>query len=259
MSSDLLTSTIPYLAVIGISDALAFYAAYLSFSVWRGLSVTIYRSRALWTGMLAILIGLTGTASGNVGAVPQPFYPVAAIAAYGFLYPIAIFVLYFWIDRTLATIIRLDYLRRDLLAWRRFRFIYWAFAAASFVFYYFGQDYLQTLPLPSIAVAAFLITYVVPWGYAAVGFIVGRRRTSDMTFRLHLKWFGLFLASIAFITVIYGLTSDRFTSSLSDVLIAYSLYKMARYLVPSQRLKLDDNLTKEKSAGPGETQQLGAA
>jgi hypothetical protein len=242
MSSDLLTSTIPYVGVVVITDALAFYAAYLSFSVSRGLSVPIYRSRAIWTGILAILLGLGLTASGNVGSfIPQPYYLVAIVAVYGILYPLAIFVIFFWIDRTLAMVIRLDYLRRDLLGWRRFRFVYWAFAAAALVSYAFFSLPPPNLPssIAIILIVAPSLLYALPLGYASIALVLGGRRTRDNTFRLHAKWFGLATASIVVVVVWANFTTDPFIGSLPYILIGYCLYKMARYLVPSHRLKLD--------------------
>jgi hypothetical protein len=245
MSSDFLTSTIPYLAVIGISNVLVLYAAYLSFSVWRGLSVPIYRSRAIWTGVLAVLLGLTSITSGNVNALfPAPYSLVGIVAVYGILYPLAIFVLFFWIDRTMAMIIRLDYLRRDLLGWRRFRFVYWGFAAGSFVFYLLGNPILLPNPTPTdvfVFGGVLSLTYAVPWGYASLALVVGRRRTRDATFRLHLKWFGLCIASIVFAGLTYSLIPDPFIGNLPFVLIAFCLYKMARFLVPAQRLNLNES------------------
>jgi hypothetical protein len=47
MPGDFLISTVPYLGLIAVRELGFAYAAYLSLSVWRGLSVPIYRSRAL--------------------------------------------------------------------------------------------------------------------------------------------------------------------------------------------------------------------
>lgn len=264
MSSDLLTSTVPYLGVIGITDALLLYAAYLSFSVWRGLSVPAYRSRAIWTGMLAIILGLGLTASGNVSLfTPRPFYLLVVIAVYGILYPFAIFVFYFWVDRTLSTIVRLDYLRRDLLGWRRFRYVYWVFAAGAFVTYFLflaaaTPASSDTLVLLVIQVVSSSV-YFVPFGYASLALIVGVRRTKDTTFRLHLKWFGFAIASLLIIVIVNNFTPDPFIGSLPYVPVSYSFYKMARSLVPAQRLKLEDKVVRAETApaGPDSTTSQG--
>lgn len=266
MSSDFLTSTIPYFGVIGISDALLLYAAYLSFSVWRGLSVPVYRSRAIWNGMLAIILGLGLTASGNVGLFsPRPYYLLVVIAVYGILYPFAILVLYFWVDRTLSTIVRLDYLRRDLLGWRRFRYLYWAFAAGALVSYFL---FISTAPPASSDALVLLVlnivssaVYVVPFGYATFALVVGVRRTRDTTFRLHLRWFGFTIASLVIIVVVYTLTPDPFIGSLPYLPVSYGFYKMARSLVPVQRLNLEDRVMGAKAApaGPDSTTSQGAS
>jgi hypothetical protein len=227
MSSDFVSSTLPLIVIAVASDAIIFYAAYLALSVWRGLAVPIYRSRALWTAFLAILFSFAAPFSVNVDTIfPEAYRFVASIVIYNVLYTLVIAVLFGWIDRTISTVIRLDYLRRDLLGWRRFRFVYWGFAAGSLVLNIFSSP-----SVPLIAIAGFVFL-LVTLTYASIALVMGSRRTLDMTFRSHARWGGYCMLAIILTALTFVATSNVILSDLPLLLISYSLYKMAKSLVP---------------------------
>jgi hypothetical protein len=231
MPSDLQTSTIPYLIVIGVTDVISLYAAYLAFSIWRGLVVPIYRSRALWNGALAILFGLGFTISGNVDLIfGQAYGVLGVILAYLIVYPGAQIVLFIWIDRTMNTIIRLDYQRRDVARWRSLRFVYWAFAAATLALYaiLFATN-------SSVVLDLFLISFLFPLSYGSLALILGARKTRDMTFKLHARWFGFAIAALIVVTLTPSFVGSMLVNSLPYILVSFCVYKMARFLVPIDR------------------------
>jgi hypothetical protein len=228
---------LPVLAIIVIGDAIAVYASYLAISVWHGLAVPIYRSRALWTGFLAILFALVYALSVDVGAIfPPPYTILALIAIYLLLYPLVLAVLFIWIDRTIGTLIRLDYLRRDLVGWRRLRLAYWVIAISSLVLnysvvvnysVYFPTFFVYTLE-------TLLIIFALAYG--SIALVVGSRRTKDMTFRSYAKWSGYCVLAIILASAGFLVTNDMTLLSIPAIPISYSLYKMAKYLVPVGKL-----------------------
>lgn len=240
MLSDVAT-LMAYLVVLGVSEILTVYAAYLALTVWKGLAVPIYRSRALWTGVLAILFANTAIFSSIVYIVfPQQFTLAASIAVNFVLYTLVLVAIYVWIDRTISTLVRLDFLRRDLVGWKRLRPFYWAFAIGSIV--------LSTFPSPPSASllyqAAVYTSLLVPFTYGAVALIVGSAKTRDMTFRSHARWGGFLMLAITIATLTYFLTANVVAQNLPFVLISYSpfvlvsycFYKMAKHLVPTGTL-----------------------
>ncbi len=239
MLSDFVSSTLPLIGIIGISDAVALYAAYLALSVWRGLAVPIYRSRALWTALVAILFSLTIIFSGNVDTIfPEAYRYVASLLIYYLLYTVTLVVLYIWIDRTISTLVRLDFLRRDLLGWRKFRFVYWSFALVSLVL-----DTFISSPSISIIGVLFLVTNLVPFAYASIALVVGSAKTLDLTFRSHARWAGYCMFGILLSALTYFATPYVALQDLPIFLISYSLYKMAKFLVPVGTLPATQNST----------------
>jgi len=238
MPSDFLISTVPYLGIIVVSDLGLVYAAYLSLSVWRGLSVPIYRSRALWTGILALLIGVATPISGNVSVLfPSSNFYFAAILVYFTLYPGVIFGLFVWIDRTITTLIRMDYLRRDLARWSKLRLVYWTLVGVMFATYFIGFFFYPEGP--PILTDIFLVFLLLPAAYGSLALVIGSRRTTDITFRHHAKWLGFAIGALILISLISVLTTNIVLQSAPFLLISYCFYKVARFLVPVGKFQAD--------------------
>jgi hypothetical protein len=225
MSSDFFTYTLPLFGIIVAGDVVTGYAAYLALSVWRGLAVPIYRSRALWTGVLATLFVLTAVFAGNVDAlVPAPYLFVASIVINYGLYNVVLVALFVWIDRTIGTLVRLDYLRRDLLRWKSFRFVYWGSVLVSLASYY-GYNSILIMLISAISL-------LVPIAYGSLALVVGSSRTRDMTFRSHAKWGGYLMLFVIAATLAYFATPSVVIQDLWFLPISYCFYKMAKFLVP---------------------------
>jgi hypothetical protein len=237
LSNDFLLTTVAYLGIILVSELGFAYAAYLSLSVWRGLSVPLYKSRALWTGILTLFVAVATPVSGNVSIVsPSQYYIVGIILVYGFLYPGTILGLFAWIDRTISTIIRLDYLRRDLVLWSKMRWVYWVLAGIQFALYFAFLVYPQG---PAPLYNAYAIFLLAPAAYGTIALLVGSRRTNDMTFRLHAKWVGLLVAAIILISAVDTFTTNLALGSLPFLVIAFCFYKAARFLVPAGKFSVE--------------------
>jgi hypothetical protein len=240
LSNEFLFITIPYLGIIIVSDLGFAYAAYLSLSVWRGLSVPVYKSRALWTGILALIIAIVTPISGNVNVIfPSQYYVVGLILVYAILYPGAILGLFAWIDRTINTLIRLDYLRRDLTRWSKVRWVYWALTGIQLALYFGIVAFPQG---PAILYNTYPIFLLAPAAYGTIALLIGSRRTKDMTFRLHAKWIGYLMGAIILISVVDSFTTNPALGNLPFLLIAFCFFKAARYLVPVGKFQGDQQM-----------------
>ncbi len=245
MSSDLLTSVLPSIVVIGIADILAAYAAYIAIAVRGGLSVSIFRSRALWTAVLAVLLAFLLTLWDNTQVLFPPGYHVLGDAIeYFVLLPAVGAGLLIWIDRTVKTLIRLDYLRRDVAGWRRFNPVYWALFALNVAFAILPAFFASLRPgsaAPTVTLLTDMPT-VVLFAYSAYALFLGSRRTRDKTFRRHATWFGYLVLSIFLVIAVIAFDpngTQPVLDHLPFLLIAYCLYGLSKNLVPVNRLLPD--------------------
>jgi len=234
MSSELITFSVPVLGITIAFDAFSLYAAYLSASVWRGLVVPIYRGRALWLAAICVL-GASMLTEFGVSAALAPSYGSASPALREFVYLFPLAAILIWIDRTVNTVIRLDYLRRDVLLWRRLRYAYGSIAAVGIVIYY--SRYLYPIPDAMTVGFALIFSQLI---YGMLTLARGAAVTKDMTFKSHIRWFGLFLFAFIVAGFIYVLTysdpSYLAPNLLAFAASAYCLFRMAKSLVPSGKL-----------------------
>ena len=233
MSSDLVTFSVPVMGVTALFDVLALYAAYLSVSVRRGLVVPVYRGRALWLAAICVL-GAAMLTDFGVSSVLTPNYgSSSALREFLYLPPLAAILV--WIDRTVNTVIRLDYLRRDVLFWGRLRYAYGSIAVAGILVYYSRYFY----PVPDAMTVGFALIFS-QLIYGMLTLVRGAAVTKDMTFKSHIKWFGLFLFAFIVAGFIYVLTVPETVYLVPNLLAfaasAYCLFRMAKSLVPSGKI-----------------------
>ncbi len=240
----------------GIMVIMLLYSAYTAFTVRKGLVVPLYRSRALWLGILAILwlgtlailwlgtLGMLGVSTLR-SAMDYFVSGRGEVLWVGVVLPTFI-VLLIWLDRTNSTLIRLDYLRKDIVGWKKATPLYWAAVALFVALYIIMQGYDQFGIVNSLTLFSYDYA-TVPFGialvYALVVLVVGSIRTRNLTFRNHIKWLGLSLAALLFALV---LSQPAIYSGILVILFilpgtmflvfAYFWYRMARSLVPVNKL-----------------------
>jgi len=229
MSSDLVVTVLPTLVLIGLTDVFSLYAVYLSISVWRGLVVPVYRSRALWMALLGVFAAIVFTYEGLAIIVPSS--PLASVEVREILFAIPLGVILVLINRTANTVIKLDYLRRDVLFWKELRFVFGAVVVLFYILFY--SHYVYFLPdAQGFALALYFPALV----YGAIVIAKGTTVTRDTTFRSHVKWFGYLLAAFIAGNVIYFLPISLVIDLVFFALTSFCFYKMARFLVPAGRL-----------------------
>lgn len=229
-----------YLAGIGVlvaCDVVFGYSAYLSLSISRGLATPIYKSRALWTAILGLMLALIVTAPyvlsypGVIG-IPSNNYTLAVEFSIRMINSAGVLVLFVWIDRTINTGIRLDFHRRNIAGWKVGRYLFWGTAITNLVllFPYLGslQLYVGFLLLPLL---------ILMLAYASLALILASARAKDMTFKAHVRWAGLLFASLIFYVLVVSYAPLWVLSVLPALLVAFCIYKLSRHLVPSTKLK----------------------
>jgi hypothetical protein len=219
------------------------YGTILSFSISRALAVPIYRSRALWTGFIGAFI-LFFSVDYVFGQVATVYQSTAIEILYLVLLPIIFVAGFIWIDRTIGVLILLDQLRRDILGWtkKRFRIVYWTIFVVQIVFYYLLSLNTSVLVFEYVWFAFYAILLI----YSSLAIVIGSRRTADATFKSHVRWFGYFIVTslvVSILSLILSiLTGSLIEPYLAAILSSYFFYRMARSLVPLNRISLVDTM-----------------
>ncbi len=220
-----------------IAAFLELYAAFWAFSIWRRLSVRLYRNQAFGIGIVAASFALldldqfTPVVTGaEAGGSESPF------STSFFLILFLVFVvLFYWIDASILAARRADPLLRDTLYWRRLRFVFWVILVGSAVVSILLQ--MQFLFL--------IVLFIVPIS-GAVFLPIAASRSGDASLRRQLKWFGAFVLLLLVVSILAGSSGQGanvyiVAATLGGIYAAdYCLYKSAKSLVPLNRLSLSD-------------------
>ncbi len=239
---DSITAVITALTVIIFG-----YAGYWSLDIRRALRAPLYKNHALALAVVATAFGImdveAALVDSSIVVVPTIFLT---------LFATFIFMFYF-IDSAMLSARRADPLLRDTARWILLRKPIWivmivtiAFAIGSSVAGYSGYGGIFLIPFILVAISG------------GVFLVQATRRSKDMTFNRHLKWFGIFavLAIVWLIVILLGtfqamnpvtllnspLTAmGSYVLDLADILglaaAGYCLYKSAKSLVPLNRIE----------------------
>ena len=218
--------------------ALLVYAAYWAFNVRRALVGHIYRSQALWLGVLSLIvlsaIYSPSLVTNDVAVVVLDNLPVLVLAL----------VLFAFVDSTVPVARRSDPLLRDTLRWGKVRVIAWSVLVLVEILGAYEQFINSNTG--SNDVLGLLLLVVI----GAPPMLVGARRSMDPNLRGCLKWFGVGLLSIVGLllvtfaevavnispTSIGPLDYGQIPYNLVVLLFGYCLYRSARSLAPINRL-----------------------
>ena len=231
MSGSLLV-TFDTLALV-VAIVISSLAAFRAFSSRRVLAGPLYRSRALWTGTVALVAvgfeALTITvdyvtpSSTSSGTYPLAgswqFYALAIIAGAGSA------VVFAWVDRNIGVALELDFLHRDAAGWVKLRLPAGVGLVAGAVG---AQIFLvEWQYLASMTVLAILAVYM------AAALAISGSRVKDETVKGYLKWMGFSVLSLVLFLV---------TTSISPYLnfplaiFAYFLYRLSTSLLKTAPL-----------------------
>jgi hypothetical protein len=232
MPSDILPTIDAIFLVIAV--LITALASYRAFQVRRAIPGQIYRSRALWTGMVALLIipygifiitGELGVIAGNPNPFSGPPNLVVGVT-FAVLSVVDSIIIFFWLDSTIGVAYELDFFHRDTLHWRRFRKLTWALLVIGA----FGGG-LATNTSQYLIADVFL---GIPVSYAAITLAKGVTRIYDETMKRYMKWVGLLVAAL--VMEIVTVTLNIFLN-FPLVAFAYFLYRAAISLSIRNRLE----------------------
>jgi hypothetical protein len=237
--------------------AIALYAAYWALSIRRALTSHVYRTHALWLGIVCVYVALTGFLS--YSSVP------AVIEAEFVFYATLFIVIFAYIDSTVRVARRSDPLLRSIFHWEKLRLALWADVGALAIFMIAGinpynasfqNDYAVDILWTALVTILFII--------GGPALLIGARRSRDRTLRGSLKWLGaalvLTVASFVEGTAVISLGVSQFDQFYSyqalpgaiiTILIAYALYRSAHSLAPISRLPAAESAMTESPGAAG--------
>ncbi len=225
------------------------YAGYWALSIRGALRTPLYKNHALALAVVAAAFGVL-----DIEATLVDISILVVPAIFLTLFGTFLFIFYF-IDSAMLSARRADPLLRDTARWTMLRKPLWVimivtitFAIGSSVAGYSGYGGIFLLPFILVAITggAFLPR--------------ATRRSKDMTFNRHLKWFGIFvvLAIVWLIVILLGTfqamnpvtlynspltTAGSYVIDLADILglavAGFCLYKSAKSLVPLNKIETD--------------------
>lgn len=221
--------------LLGVAVLICALASYRSFQVRRAIPGPIYRSRALWTGILALVIIPYGILiiTGElwiIGGNPNPFSGTPSPAVYAsflVLSMVGSIVFFFWVDSTIGVAYELDFFHKDTLQWRRFRKLTWALIVIGAFVGGIGTTTFEFL-LSSLLLG-------IPISYAAFTLAKSVTRVHDETMKRYMRWVGLLVVAVILelITVTYNVYLN-----FPVVALAYFLYRAAVSLSIRNRLEV---------------------
>ncbi len=247
------SSLLPFFVLMGIPGAICLYGSYWAFTIRRALVARLYRVQSLWVGVVGVyLAGLLYAGEFTlIASLAGANLDPVALGIFGVLLFGGFVMIFAWVDATVRLARQSDPLARDTLHWSRLRVVLWGLlflwgllivtmVIAIFI-EFIAPQLIASVPAPAqVSVVGLLIpslsTFLIP---GAAALLLSGIRSRDPNLRKHLKWFGLFVASGLFVTVIGLITLVAKGGLLfSPALLAppYCLYKSARSLTQISRL-----------------------
>jgi hypothetical protein len=170
------------------------FSTYRAVEIVRVLVKGIYRTRAVWTAAVMVVIIffslanlLPNDTSGVVGFLSTLSFGVTAI------------VLFAFVDSSIMVAQEMDFFHRSTLGWQRFRKPFYVLVITSAVVSLWGiylGGYFDTLA-GTLAIAQVFAVIGILFTYSAIALTVGARRTPDRTMRRFVRMLGLAILCVA--------------------------------------------------------------
>ncbi len=195
----------------------------------RGFIDSTYRSRALWSAFLMVVIAVTNAES----LVPLPNDVLGAVV--GFV-PFAAIVLvsFAFVDRTVIVAVRSDFFHRNPLRWLQLRRPASVVMAASTALILVAVATSSQLansgpqsdaPLwVDLGYYQFFLIVAAILGYSAIALTVAARRTPDNTLRKSIRLLGIALGFFVVSVLTFAVSSTDASAILGDALTVVATY-----------------------------------
>ncbi len=193
----------------------------------RGFVNRTYKSRATWSALLMVTIGVTNA----IGFVSFPDTLVGSLAS--FLPFLAIVVVsYAFIDRTVLVAMQSDFFHRDVFRWMRARIPSYFVLAASCVVIIVDTSippYGNSSAAPAsiwveLGFYQFFAVAIILLGYGTASAIFGSRRTSDQTLKRHIRLLGSALGFFVLALFTFSVNSGAFTQVVGNLLTIFATF-----------------------------------
>ena len=220
---------------------------YRAFAIRHALVAGLYRNRALWTGLLGLIVALHGATVtiNTLGLVTFPpagsGLPVAGPAFffelldYGSYLAVVIFAVALTDSATLVALDR-DFFHRDTLHWKKLRI-----AVYPVVLIYDATRLLGLYPASSSAdLASNAATggLAIAVSFAVANLVVSGNRVKDRPVKMYNLYLGLAAALFVVTIVLYGYPPPAdYLYAVAIVLSSLSFFKMTTSLSPTSRIK----------------------
>ncbi len=195
------------------------FAAFRAFTIGRALVNRVYRNRAYFMGVFALIVIFS-------------LLPISATS--GDIYFPFLFVFFIMVDSTILVALDTDFFHRNTLRWRRIRLVVYALFVGFLTYTFLPSNVTNTLPgfVFDVVVAIFVFVFV----YTTATAVISARRTPDKPLRRFIALAGLFLFGLLVNTVVFVFVSEVFTAFLF-IIFAYITYRMAMSLSPVGKVK----------------------
>jgi hypothetical protein len=232
------------------------YAAYWAFRVEGAMFDRLYRGRAFWVGLVALLFAILVSSNLIIGGLAPNDWPFSLLQ-FSVQFAGAA-VTFACIDSAIRVARRSDPLNRDSLRWRTLRKLLWFVVLATISGELGGVvlGHVNFFSSPGGPQGSFLYG---PFGnlLGLIALALSRSRSKDVTLRAHMKWFGFFVLLVLVITQdpVSRLPYSRIIVEASLLPSAYFLYNAARSLVSVARVpkagRAVDELAPAGTVSPG--------
>ena len=219
-----------------ITTAISAFTAYKALSFRRALVRPVYRDRALWTAVFAIvsivaiveyLLYLNGTVTLQLGFI---------------IYPSFLVVFFAIMDSSICTALDQDPFHRNTLQWNIARKILWPFVLAIAILNTVTA-YVLGYSLETNGIAYGIVTVIEV--YSAVVLVESGIRTPDLLMKKFVLWLGLAAATIAVLGLVaYPIGISNLASNpggaasfILGPIGSYFILKAAMSLSPTGRLE----------------------
>ena len=221
------------------------YAIYWALDTRKALAVRVYRSQALATGLLALMVWLSYTSIFELSGSPneQLSQGVTVIA-----FEALLLALFYFADVTVKASRRSDPLLRDTLHWSKVRIPLWLAISVSYGVFLVVVAYgtitnnlaiLNAISTGDFGNAVFNIDFnyliYLPFVGVIPLVVVWFRAKWDRTLRRHFLWL------IVALVMLFATTFLTVGFILVFLAAGYFLYRASRSLAPLSRLTRDEN------------------
>jgi hypothetical protein len=208
-----------YVALVIVLVIFAF-AALRAFTIGRVLVNRVYRIRAYFMGVFAVIVIVSFLIPGEL------YFPL-------------LFVFFIMVDTTILAALETDFFHRNTLRWKQIRIVAYPLFVVLVINSILPPSVLNLLS-SGIGFDFVAIAFIFIFVYTSATAVVSARRTPDKPLRRFITLAGLFLLGLLINTLVFVFVSEVFSTFLY-IVFAYISYRMAMSLSPMGKVEKEIN------------------